>query len=181
MPKSKTLAPVEEIGRRIFVLRRQRIMLDTDLAVLYGVTTKRLNEQVKRNAERFPGDFMFRLTRAETEALNRSHFATSAQKHRDPRFQPYGFTEHGAIMAATVLNSPRAVEMSLYVVRAFARLRGLLASNTALARKLDQLERKYQHHDQAITAILSAIRELTNAPAPKGRSIGFTADLAEKP
>jgi hypothetical protein len=79
MPKSKTLAPVEEIGRRIFVLRRQRIMLDTDLAVLYGVTTKRLNEQVKRNAERFPGDFMFRLTRAETEALNRSHFATSAQ------------------------------------------------------------------------------------------------------
>jgi hypothetical protein len=180
MPTSKTLAPVEEISRTILVLRRQRIILDADLAALYGVTTKRLNEQVKRNAERFPDDFMFRLTRAETEALNRSHFATGSQKHRDPRFPPYGFTEHGAIMAATILNSPRAVEMSLYVVRAFVRLREVLASNTALARKLEELERKYQHHDEAITAILSAIRELTNPPAPKRRNIGFTADLTEK-
>jgi hypothetical protein len=123
---------------------------------------------------------MFRLTRTETETLNRSQIATGSQKHRDPRFPPYGFTEHGAIMAATILNCPRAVEMSLYVVRAFVRLRELLASNTALARKLDELERKYQHHDEAITAILSAIRELTNPPAPKRRSIGFTADLTEK-
>jgi hypothetical protein len=181
MATSKTWVPVEEISRTILVLRHQRIILDADLAALYGVTTKRLNEQVKRNAERFPEDFMFRLTRAETETLNRSHFATGSQKHRDPRFPPYGFTEHGAIMAATILNSPRAVEMSLYVVRAFVRLRELLASNTALARKLDELERKYQRHDEAITAILSAIRELTNPPAPKRRSIGFTADLTEKP
>jgi hypothetical protein len=139
-----------------------------------------LNEQVKRNAERFPEDFLFRLRSDEVEALNRSHFATGSQKHRDPRFPPYAFTEHGAIMAATVLNSPRAVEMSVYVVRAFVRLRELLASNTALARKLDELERKYQHHDDAIKAILSAIRELMNPPQPKRRPIGFTADLSKK-
>ncbi len=121
MATSRTLAPVEEIGRTILALRRQRIMLDADLATLYGVPTKALNQAVKRNAERFPEDFMFRLTRAEVEALNRSQIVTASQKHRDPRFPPYGFTEHGAIMAATILNSPRAVEMSLYVVRAFDR------------------------------------------------------------
>jgi hypothetical protein len=121
---------------------------------------------------------MFRLTRAETEALNRSQFATGSQKHLDPRFPRFAFTEHGAIMAATILNSPRAVEMSVFVVRAFVRLCELLASNTAL--KLDELERKYKHHDEAIAAILSAIRELMNPPAPKRRPIGFTADLTEK-
>ena len=180
MAKSITAVPIEDISHSILVLRRQRVILDAELATLYGVTTKRLNEQVKRNIERFPGDFMFRLTLTEAEALNRSQIATGSQKHRDPRFPPFAFTEHGAIMAATVLNSPRAVEMSLYVVRAFVRLRELLASNTALARKLDELERKYQHHDEAIAAILSAIRELTNPPPPKRRGIGFTADL-EKP
>jgi ORF6N domain len=169
--------PVTGIVRTILMLRRQRVILDAELAALYGVTTKRLNEQVKRNAERFPEDFLFQLTRAETEALNRSQFAAGSQKHRDPRFQPFAFTEHGAIMAATILNSPRAVEMSVLVVRAFVRLRDLLASNTALARKLDALERKYKHHDDAITAILSAIRELMNPPAPKRRGIGFTADI----
>jgi len=171
----------ENITHAILTLRGHRVLLDSELAALYGVTTKRLNEQVKRNAKRFPEDFIFRLTRNETEALNRSQNATGSQRHRDPRLPPYGFTEHGAIMAATILNSPRAVEMSLYVVRAFVRLRELLASNTALARKLDEIEHKYQHHDEAITAILSAIRELTNPPPPKHRSIGFTADLAEKP
>jgi hypothetical protein len=93
MATSKTLTPVEEIGRTILLLRRQRIILDADLAALYHVTTKRLNEQIKRNAARFPEDFMFRLTRTETETLNRSQFATGSQKHRDPRFPPYGFTE----------------------------------------------------------------------------------------
>ena len=180
MARSKTLAPPADIARAILLLRGQRVILDTELATLYGVTTKRLNEQVKRNAERFPEDFLFRLTRAETEGLNRSQIATGSQKHRDPRFPPFAFTEHGAIMAATILNSPRAVEMSVFVVRAFVRLRELLASNTALARKLDELERKYKHHDEAIAAILSAIRELMNPPAPKRRPIGFTADLTEK-
>ncbi len=180
MARSKALAPVADITRTILVLRRQRVILDADLAPLYGVPTKALNQAVKRNAERFPDDFMFRLTRAEVEALNRSQSVTGSQKHRDPRFPPYAFTEHGAIMAATILNSPRAVEMSLYVVRAFVRLRELLASNTALARKLDELERKYQRHDETITAILSAIRELTNPLAPKRRGIGFTADIDVK-
>lgn len=168
---------VAGITRSILVLRHQRIMLDVDLAALYGVTTKALNQAVKRNVERFPDDFLFRLDRAELRSLNRSQSVTGSQKHRDPRFPPFAFTEHGAIMAATVLNSPRAVEMSLYVVRAFVQLRELLAANSALARKLDELERKYRHHDRAIVAILAAIRELTNPPAPKRRGIGFTADL----
>ncbi len=178
--KRSAPVPVHDITRAILVLRGQRVLLDAELAGLYGVTTKRLNEQVKRNAARFPEGFMFRLNRAETEALNRSQIATGSQKHRDPRFPPYGFTEHGAIMAATILNSPRAVEMSLYVVRAFVHLRELLASNTALARKLNELEGKLKNHDEAIAAILSAIRELMNPPAPKRRGIGFTANIDEK-
>jgi hypothetical protein len=172
---------VADIARAILVLHRQRVILDADLAALYGVTTKRLNEQVKRNAARFPEDFMFRLSAQETDALNRSQIATGSQKHRDPRFPPFAFTEHGAIMAATVLNSPRAVEMSLYVVRAFVQLREWISSNKELARRLDQLEarieKKLTSHDEAIAAMLSAIRELMQPPAPKRRSIGFTADL----
>jgi hypothetical protein len=172
---------VADIARAILVLHRQRVILDADLAALYGVTTKRLNEQVKRNAARFPGDFMFRLSAQETEALNRSQIATGSQKHRDRRFPPFAFTEHGAIMAATVLNSPRAVEMSLYVVRAFVQLREWISSNKELARRLDALEarieKKLTSHDEAIAAMLSAIRELMQPPASKRRAIGFTADL----
>jgi hypothetical protein len=100
----KSVAP-GEIARAILILRGQRVLLDVELAALYGVTTKRLNEQVKRNAARFPADFIFRLTKTETAALNRSQYATGSQKHRDPRFAPYNFTEHGAIMAATILSS----------------------------------------------------------------------------
>lgn len=152
-------------------------MLDSDLAALYGVTTRRLNEQVKRNAERFPADFMFRLTAAETEAMNRSHFATGSQRHRDPRFAPYAFTEHGALMAASVLNTPRAVEVSLYVVRAFVELRETLATHKDLAKRLDELEARLQKklttHDQAIAGILQAIRALTAPPEHTRRPIGF--------
>lgn len=176
-PPKKATALVVELTRSILVLREQRVMLDSDLAALYGVTTKRLNEQVRRNKQRFPADFLFQLTTPEVAYLNRSQIATGMRKHRDPRFRPYAFTEHGAIMAATVLNSPRAVETSVYVVRAFVHLREVLATNTILARKLDELERKYRDHDQAIAAILSALRELTNPPVPKRRGIGFTADL----
>jgi hypothetical protein len=145
------------------------------------VPTKALNQAVKRNAERFPEDFMFRLTRAEVEALNRSQFVTGFQKHRDPRFPPSAFTEHDAIMAATILNSLRAVEMSIYVVRAFVQLRELLSSNKELAKRLDQLEarieKKLATHDEAIGAMLAAIRELMQPPALKRRPIGFTADI----
>jgi hypothetical protein len=119
---------------------------------------------------------MFRLSAAEHAALI-SQIATSKPSRGGRRKLPGAFTEHGAIQAANVLNSPRAIAMGVYVVRAFVRLREFLASNTALARKLDELERKYKHHDEAITAILSAIRELTNPPAQKRRGIGFTADI----
>ena len=175
------LVPIEQISSSILQLRGQRVLLDNELAALYGVTTKRFNEQVKRNKDRFPEDFMFRLVRAEVDALNRSQFATGSQKHRDPRFPPFAFTEHGAIMAATILNSPRAAEMSVYVVRAFVQLRDMLASNKELARRLDELERKLATHDQAITGILKTIRELMSpASEPKRRGIGFTADFDEK-
>jgi ORF6N domain len=118
------------------------VLLDVDLAALYCVATKRLNEQVKRNLDRFPEDFLFRLTRAEVEALNRSQNATGSQKHRDPRFRPQAFTEHGSIMATMVMNSQRAMEISVYVVRAFVRLREILSSNREFAVKLGELERK---------------------------------------
>jgi hypothetical protein len=179
----KSVAP-KQIASAILVLRGHRVLLDAELAALYGVTTKRLNEQVKRNAARFPADFIFRLARTETVALNRSQNATGSRKHRDPRFAPYAFTEHGAIMAATILSSPRAIEMSVYVVRAFVQLREMLASNTELARRFAQLEtrldKKLASHDEAIAAILSAIRQLMHPPVPKHRPIGFTADLREK-
>jgi hypothetical protein len=173
-------APVEHITRSILILRGQRVILDRDLAAIYGVSTGRFNEAVKRNAKRFPEDFMFQLTREEAER-SRSQTATlNRGRGYNIKYLPHAFTEHGAIQAANVLNSARAVEMGVYVVRAFVRLRELLVSNAALARKLDELdelERKYRHHDQAITAILSAIRELTNPQPPKRRGIGFTAKL----
>lgn len=179
MAKTEQSVPAREdqIASAILVLRGQRAILDADLAALYGVTTKALNQAVKRNAERFPDDFCFRLVRNEVDALNRSQSVTGSQKHRDPRFPPLAFTEHGAIMAATILSSKRAVQMSVYVVRAFVRLRELLNSNTELARRLNELERKLEGQDATITAILDAIRELMSPPAVKRRAIGFTADV----
>jgi len=177
IPKHTIASPIQQIAHAILILRGHRVLLDSELAGLYGVTTKRLNEQVKRNSERFPPDFMFQLTANEADSLRSLSATLKAGRGQHRKFPPYAFTEHGAIQAANVLNSPRAAEMGIYVVRAFVRLRELLASNTALARKLDELERKYRHHDQAITAILSAIRELTNPQPPKRRGIGFTAKL----
>lgn len=169
-----------DITRTILVLRGHRVILDADLAALYGVTTKRLNEQVKRNRERFPADFAFRLTRTEVQSLNRSQFATGLIKHRDPRFAPFAFTEHGAVMAGTVLNSTRAIEMTIHVVRAFVQLRELLASNKDLARRLDELEarigKKLSRHDEAIAGMLEAIRQLMTPPVPKRRGVGFVLD-----
>jgi len=181
--KRGSVVPVERITQAIRVLRGQRVLLDAELAALYGVTTKRLNEQVKRNRDRFPEDFLFQLSVDEVAAMNRSQIATGSHKHRDPRFPPFAFSEHGAIMAATVLNSSRAVEMSIYVVRAFVQLRELLTSNKELAQRLDELEarieKKLTGHDEAIAAMLSAIRQLMSPTAPKRRGIGFTADLGQ--
>jgi hypothetical protein len=179
--KDLTPVPVESISRAILVLRGHKVLLDAELAELYGVTTRRLNEQVRRNRNRFPADFLFELTAEEFTNL-KSHSATSSWGGR--RKLPFAFTEHGAIQAATILNSPRAVEMSVYVVRAFVKLRELLSSNRELARRFAQLEtrldKKLTQHDQTIGAILAAIRKLMNPevpPEPKRRPIGFTADL----
>jgi hypothetical protein len=179
MPKAQTTPlSIDRIGQSIVVLRGHRVILDRELALIYGVSTGRLNEAVKRNVERFPSDFMFQLSAQEIEDL-RSQFATSSWGGR--RYRPFAFTEHGAIQAANVLNSPRAVAMGIYVVRAFVQLRELLNSNKELARQFAQLEsrlnNKLADHDQAIAAILSAIRELMNPPVPKRRGIGFTAKL----
>jgi hypothetical protein len=177
MPKDEQMPmPVENIARSILILRGQRVLLDSDLAALYGVETRRLNEQVRRNQERFPADFIFELTNAEFANL-KSQFATSSWGGR--RKRPLAFTEHGAIMAATVLNSPRAVAMTIYVVRAFMQLRTMLAANREFAEKFAELERKVGSHDQAIVGILKALRELMHPPPPKRRPIGFTADLDE--
>lgn len=163
------LIPVERIERHIFVLRGERVMLDADLASLYGVTTKRLNEQVKRNRDRFPPDFMFQLTDEEKAEVvaNCDHLA----RLKFSPVLPHAFTEHGAIMAANILNSPRAVQASIMVVRAFVRLRQMLASHADLARKLEALERKY---DAQFKVVFDAIRELMEPPpAPPKGHIGF--------
>jgi len=180
--KTKRISPepVEHITRSILILRGQRVILDRELAAIYGATTKRLNEQVKRNRDRFPEDFMFQLTAEEAER-SRSQIATlNSGRGQNIKYRPYAFTEHGAIQVANVLNSPRAIAMGVYVVRAFVHLRNLLASNKALAQKLNDLEHKLRNHDEAIAAILSSIRELMNPPPPKRRGIGFTADIHEK-
>lgn len=154
-------------------MRGHKVILDADLAALYGTTTKRLNEQVHRNRERFPPDFMFQLTNQEVAAL-RSQFATGSQKHRDPRFRPFAFTEHGAIQAANVLNSARAIEMGVYVVRAFIRMREVLSTHRELARKLTALEQRIDTQDETIVEILAAIRQLMAPPPPaRRRPIGF--------
>ena len=173
-----------EITRAILVLRGHRVLLDSELARIYGVETRALNQAVKRNTERFPEDFRFQLTSMEAAASRSQSVILRPPHGQHIKFLPYAFTEHGAIMAASVLNSPRAVEMSIYVVRAFVQLRELLSSNKNLARRLDQLEarieKKLATHDDAIAAMLSAIRQLMNPPPPKRRPIGFTANLDEK-
>lgn len=174
------VSPSERIPESIIFLRGQRVILDRDLAAIYGVEARALNQAVKRNSDRFPEDFMFQLTREEAERSRSQIVILNAARGHNVKYLPRAFTEHGAIQAANILNSPRAVEMSVYVVRAFVKLREVLASNKELARKLDQLERKLQTHDEAIVGILKAIRELTNSPTPKRRGIGFTADLEEE-
>jgi len=173
------LMPVERIAQSILVIRGQKVMIDADLAELYGVATKRLNEQVKRNFERFPADFMFQLSQPEKDEVvaNCDHLA----KLKFAKALPYAFTEHGALMAASVLNTPRAVEVSVYVVRAFVALRELLTGNKELALKLAELEsrieRKLDSHDQAIAGLIDAMRELMRPPEPtKKPPIGFVTD-----
>lgn len=173
--------PVARIAQTISVIRGQKVIIDADLATLYGVATKRFNEQVRRNLSRFPADFMFQLTEAEFSAL-RSQNATSNEKptgRGGRRYLPLVFTEHGAIMAATILNSPRATEVSVYVVRAFIALRELVAGNKEVVAKLNELEHKLESHDQAIAGLINAMRELMKPPETKKRPIGFMTSEAQ--
>ena len=180
--QAAALVAIDAITSRILVIRGQKVMLDAGLAALYGVTTKRLNEQLRRNLDRFPPDFVFQLTVQEVGYL-RSQIATSSADPRQRawggrRYAPYAFTEHGAIMAAMVLNSARAIDISVYVVRAFVQQRDLLVASKELAMRLDELEssieRKLSSHDQAIAGILDAIRQLMAPPEPTiKRRIGF--------
>jgi len=168
----------KRIQSLIVNLKGQRVILDADLAMLYGVTTKRLNEQVKRNRDRFPDDFMFQLNvKEKTEVVAKcDHLA----KLKFAKSLPYAFTEHGAIMAATVLNSPRAVQMSVFVVRAFVRMRGLLGDTRELARRLSALEKELKErldvHEVAIVSILQRVMDIIDPPIfpdPPKKSIGF--------
>jgi phage regulator Rha-like protein len=168
VPKTQAIVPVERIESRILLVRGHKVMLDSDLAELYGVQTKVLVQAVKRNVERFPADFMFRLSKQEFTNL-RSQFVTSSQ-WGGRRYPPYAFTEHGAVMLASVLNSPVAVQASVEVVRAFIRLREILATHRQLARKLTELE---QNYDEQFKAVFDAIRELMAPPKKERKQIGF--------
>src|SRR5271165_4520552 len=161
-----------KVDSKIFVLRGQRVILDTDLAELYGVEARHLNQQVKRNAKRFPLAFRFRLSPHELKIL-RSQNVISSEGHGGARYRPYAFTEHGAIMAATVLNSERAIEMSVFVVLAFVRMRRAIAGNRQVLTKLAELERRLEAHDTDIQDLMEAIRELMSPPEPTRSRIGF--------
>ncbi len=161
--KLTSLIPFERIERAILLIRGEKAMLDRDLAALYGVSTKVLLQSVRRNAERFPADFMFQLTDEEVEIL-RSQFVTSSSGHGGRRYIPYAFTEQGVAMLSSVLRSKRAVEVNIAIMRAFVRLRQILASHADLARKLDELEKKY---DKQFAIVFEAIRQLMEPPKPE--------------
>jgi phage regulator Rha-like protein len=163
-----------KVDSKIFVLRGQRVILDSDLAELYGVQARHLNQQVKRNAKRFPLAFRFQLSAHELKIL-RSQNVISSERHGGARYLPYAFTEHGAIMAATVLNSERAIEMSVFVVLAFVRMRRAIAGQRHILTKLAQLERRLEGHDADIQDLMDAIRELMTPEEPNRRRIGFEA------
>ncbi|MSU57130.1 MAG: ORF6N domain-containing protein [Pedosphaera sp.] len=190
------MKPKKPIESLILNLRGQKVILDADLAELYDVPTKRLNEQVKRNADRFPQDFIFQLTAQEWSSLksqiatsslekpqtegivpNWSQFATSSKRHRGAAYRPTAFTEHGAIMAATILNSPEAVAMSVFVVRAFVQMREQLAANAAILKRLAEIDKTLLEHDSALRSIWAKLQPLlAPPPQPPKRRIGFNPE-----
>ena len=179
MTSVSVLVP-NSVENQIVLVRDQKVLLDSDLAALYDVEVRTLNQAVKRNEMRFPVDFVFQLTADENEAL-RSQTVISKSSRGGRRYAPYAFTEHGAIMAASVLNSPRAVEMSIYVVRAFVRQRETLATHKALAAKLAELEQRLETTDHNIVEIVKAIHMLAMPPEKPVRQIGFRADAVSEP
>src|SRR6478609_3827018 len=188
--KPKSLIPIEQIDGMIRTIREVRVLLDKDLAKIYGVPTFRFNEAIKRNRHRFPPDFMFQLTRKEFDSLksqsamsklgNSSQFAMSSGKHRGAAYRPYAFTEHGALQAANVLRSERAVQMSVFVIRVFVKMREALRGTPELARKLAALEKKLTDrldiNEAAIVEVLREVMQILNRPSepePSRRRIGF--------
>ena len=174
MTDKKSMIPVERIENSILLIRAHKVMLDADLAELYGVPTKALNQAVKRNKDRFPQDFMFQLTKAEKEEV-----VTNCDHLKRLKFSsnlPYAFTEHGTIMLATILNSSVAVQTSIQSVKAFVRLRQMLASNAELMKKMTELEKKY---DKQFKVVFEAIYEMMKPPEPSRRQIGFKAGSKE--
>ena len=178
-PKKTILQPIH-IDSLIQLLRDERVILDTHLARVYGIPTFRLNEAVKRNRDRFPDDFMFQLTKDEHDSLTSQSAMSKKRGRGGRRTPPYAFTEHGAVMAANILNSERAVQMSIFVVRAFLRMRQTLARNRALTDKLNELENKLTSrldvHEKAIVYVLGELRKLmepAQLPEPKRHPIGF--------
>jgi len=180
MPSKKLTLPDRGIDNLIRELRGQKIILDSDLAALYGIPTKRLNEQFRRNRNRFPEDFAFQLTSEEvtnlrsqiatlkkgdqSDALNWSQFATSPSKHRGKVYRPWAFTEHGALQAANVLNSPEAVRMSIFVIRAFVKMRDELTANSAMVKRLAQIDNTLFLHDSALRDLYQKLRPLRSPP-----------------
>lgn len=163
------------IATRIHFIRGKRVMLDADLAQLYGVKTKSLNLAVKRNIARFPEDFMFQLTTEEAESL-RFQIETSKIGRGGSRYLPHAFTEQGIAMLSGVLNSPRAIQANIQIMRTFTKLRELLASNELIRQKIDELEKKYEKHEKQFRVIFDAIKELLETPKPRsGKEIGFHA------
>jgi hypothetical protein len=184
---SKEIIPAEQIALRIRHFRGEQVLLDFDLAALYGVETRVLNQAVRRNANRFPADFMFQLSSQETERLsqivtssaeghdvsNSSQIVMSSAKYRGKRYRPYAFTEQGVAMLSSVLNSESAVKMNIAIMRSFVKLRRALETNRELARKFDELEQRVGKQDQEIAGILEAIRQLMAPPEKPRREIGF--------
>ena len=178
MPHKKNLTTkslsvsVQLIERRIYLIRGQKVMIDFDLAELYGVSTSRLNEQVARNRKRFPSDFMFRLTKEEAEAL-RSQIAISSSGHGGRRYMPRAFTEQGVAMLSTVLNSEQAIEVNIAIMRTFVRLRQILETNEELNRKFAAVIKKLSTHDKYFRVVFDELKKLTEKPPASGRQIGF--------
>jgi hypothetical protein len=183
MAGQKATIPIGHIEQRILLIRGQRVILDADLADLYGSTTKRLNEQVKRNRGRFPEDFMFQLTKKKKEKDEVVAICDHLSKLKFSPVLPNAFTEHGAIMVASVLSTKRAIQVSVFVVRAFVKLREMLSTHKELAYKLAELERKLQNHDESIRSLVAAIRQLMapSEPEPPKKRIGFIVEEPKVP
>ncbi len=183
---NKEIVPADQIALRIRNFRGEKVLLDFDLAALYGVETRVLNQAVKRNADRFPSDFMFQLSVEETEMISQrvtsstgqtvsdsSQIVMSPGKHRGKRYRPYAFTEQGVAMLSSVLNSERAIKVNIAIMRAFVKLRQILDTNREFAKKFSELEQRVGKHDEEIDAILEAIRQLMAPPGRPRREIGF--------